>query len=166
MLAIFARVAPTPRSIRELVRDYIVALAIHDKLTCGAFQRWATIRNIHPTANLLGRDKTRKALSSDDARNSIPREERELSIREQLHLWTAETERKSALAIPPDASIYGRISNSLSRSHSTGSSELDQLKSLETGMSNDSSNQLANGDTEVNLVGNDSRSPGDLVELR
>ncbi|KAG5999909.1 hypothetical protein E4U43_001800 [Claviceps pusilla] len=68
--------------------------------------------------------------------------------------------------MPPDALIYGGISNNISRTQSTGSSELDQLRSTPSSTTEESDGEIVNADADIAVVGSDSRSPGDLVEIR
>ncbi|KAK2592318.1 3'-5' RNA exonuclease complex component [Conoideocrella luteorostrata] len=68
--------------------------------------------------------------------------------------------------MPADAFIYGNIANNVSRTQSTGSSELDQLRSTAGGMTDGSKEGPTGGDAESSIVATDSQSPGDLVELR
>ncbi|KAK8924711.1 Mitochondrial protein cyt-4 [Metarhizium anisopliae] len=68
--------------------------------------------------------------------------------------------------MPPEAFIHGSIANNVSRTQSTGSSELDRLRSATRNMTDTGKNEPTNDDAEASIVGSDSRSPGDLVELR
>lgn len=68
--------------------------------------------------------------------------------------------------MPPDVLLYGSVANSLSRTQSTGSAELDQLRSTEGAMADDPEGGVDNGDAETTVTGVGSRAPGDLVELR
>ncbi|KAF5125947.1 Mitochondrial protein cyt-4 [Metarhizium anisopliae] len=68
--------------------------------------------------------------------------------------------------MPPEAFIHGVIANNVSRTQSTGSSELDRLRSTTRNMTDTGKNEPTNDDAEASIVGSDSRSPGDLVELR
>ncbi|KAM0254815.1 hypothetical protein ACHAQJ_006414 [Trichoderma viride] len=68
--------------------------------------------------------------------------------------------------MPPDMILYGNISNDLSRTQSTGSSEMDQLRPSQAGMTDEVDEDLGDQDTEAAAVGVSSRYPGDLVELK
>ncbi|KHN94169.1 Mitochondrial protein cyt-4 [Metarhizium album ARSEF 1941] len=67
--------------------------------------------------------------------------------------------------MPSDACIDARIVNNISRTQSTGSSEFDQLRSTARSTTDMSSEGPTNDSAEASIVGSDSRSPGDLVEL-
>ncbi|KAK5987586.1 Mitochondrial protein cyt-4 [Cladobotryum mycophilum] len=89
-----------------------------------------------------------------------------LPIRERLRSWIKHNEQKLPDDMPQDTFIYGSVSNNLTRTQSTGSSEMDQLRSTRGGMTDDPEGDQGNADTEVSVVGVGSRRPGDLVELR
>ncbi|KIE01846.1 Mitochondrial protein cyt-4, partial [Metarhizium majus ARSEF 297] len=89
-----------------------------------------------------------------------------LPIRERLRRWTVENEHLGTKSMPPEAFIHGGIANNVSRTQSTGSSELDRLRSTTRNMTDTGKNEPTNDDAEASIVGSDSRSPGDLVELR
>ncbi|KAK1253669.1 hypothetical protein MKX07_001746 [Trichoderma sp. CBMAI-0711] len=68
--------------------------------------------------------------------------------------------------MPPDMVLYGGVSNHLSRTQSTGSSEMDQLRPVQTGMTDEMEEELGDGEPETAAVGVSTRQPGDLVELK
>ncbi|KAG5978023.1 hypothetical protein E4U55_006412 [Claviceps digitariae] len=90
----------------------------------------------------------------------------DLPIRERLREWLRMNGSVCSSAMPSDSPMYGGITNSISRTHSTGSSELDQLRSTPRNMTEESTGELVNTDPDISSVGSDSRNPGDLVEMR
>jgi hypothetical protein len=62
--------------------------------------------------------------------------------------------------------LYGGVSNDLSRTQSTGSSEMDQLRPVQTGMTDAIEEDLGDGEPETAAVGVSTRQPGDFVELK
>lgn len=62
--------------------------------------------------------------------------------------------------------LYGGVSNHLSRTQSTGSSEMDQLRPVQTGMTDEFEEDLGGDEPETAAVGGSTRQPGDLVELK
>ncbi|KAH6604675.1 mitochondrial cyt-4, partial [Trichoderma cornu-damae] len=91
---------------------------------------------------------------------------RYLPIRKRLQLWAAQNGQNSPDTMPPDMILYGNVSNDLSRTQSTGSAEMDQLRPSQAGMTDDFEDDLGDQDTEAAAVGVSSRHPGDLVELK
>ncbi|PTB69815.1 RNB-domain-containing protein [Trichoderma citrinoviride] len=90
-----------------------------------------------------------------------------LPIRKRLRLWTAQHgEQTNADSMPPDMVLYGGVSNHLSRTQSTGSSEMDQLRPVQTGMTDEFEEDLGGDEPETAAVGGSTRQPGDLVELK
>lgn len=73
-----------------------------------------------------------------------------------------ENEAQAASSLPPDMLLHGSISNSLTRSQSTGSAEMDNLK----GVDDTSAETLDQDIVPDGVVGTASQQPGDLVELR
>lgn len=88
-----------------------------------------------------------------------------IPIRERLQRWAEAHEGSGTKPMPPDAFIYGSIANNVSRTQSTGSSEMDQIRSTGDNMAETKAG-LVDDHSEVSIVGVDSRAPGDLVELR
>lgn len=68
--------------------------------------------------------------------------------------------------MPPDMILYGSVSNHLSRTQSTGSSEMDQLRPSQAGMTDEFEEDVGADEPEAAAVGVSSRQPGDLVELK
>ena len=62
-------------------------------------------------------------------------------------------------------SFYGKVNNSNTRTHATGSSELDTFKSDSDGGA-DVEGVANPEDVEYAVVGSSSRTPGDLVEIK
>ncbi|KAL6872602.1 RNB domain-containing protein [Trichoderma longibrachiatum] len=90
-----------------------------------------------------------------------------LPIRQRLRLWTAQHgEPTNPDSMPPDMVLYGGVSNHLSRTQSTGSSEMDQLRPVQTGMTDEFEEDLGGDEPETAAVGGSTRQPGDLVELK
>ncbi|TFB04358.1 hypothetical protein CCMA1212_003650 [Trichoderma ghanense] len=90
-----------------------------------------------------------------------------LPIRKRLRLWTAQYgEQTNPDSMPPDMVLYGGVSNHLSRTQSTGSSEMDQLRPVQTGMTDEFDEDLGDDEPETAAVGVSTRQPGDLVELK
>ncbi|EGR47778.1 uncharacterized protein TRIREDRAFT_63400, partial [Trichoderma reesei QM6a] len=90
-----------------------------------------------------------------------------LPIRKRLRLWTAQYgEQTNPDSMPPDMVLYGGVSNDLSRTQSTGSSEMDQLRPVQTGMTDAIEEDLGDGEPETAAVGVSTRQPGDFVELK
>lgn len=86
-------------------------------------------------------------------------------IRERLADWVPTEERVQQII--PDLSFYSKVTNSNTRSQSTGSSELDNFKSTKEGMTEAEDGAFAAGeDAETAVVGSSVRTPGDLVEIR
>ncbi|POR35631.1 Mitochondrial protein cyt-4, partial [Tolypocladium paradoxum] len=128
--------------------------------------KWATTRNSPPAATLYGQSNIPKAPLN---RHSLPgtgKPKKSLPIRERLRQWTIANDEQHSRAMPPDVFIHGSIANSLSRTQATGSSDLDHLRSTDGGTTNASGAEPASEDAEAVGVRVDSRSPGDLVELR
>ena len=82
-------------------------------------------------------------------------------VREQLRLWAMENDSKMVLPLQ-DQSLLGRNANMVTRPQHSGARELELFQPTQGGM-DQSVDELNNADLEVGL---DSRSPGDLVELR
>lgn len=89
-----------------------------------------------------------------------------LPIRKRLQLWTAQNGQYSSDSMPPDMILYGSVSNHLSRTQSTGSSEMDQLRPSQAGMTDEFEEDVGADEPEAAAVGVSSRQPGDLVELK
>ncbi|EHK45206.1 hypothetical protein TRIATDRAFT_221436 [Trichoderma atroviride IMI 206040] len=68
--------------------------------------------------------------------------------------------------MPPDMILYGSGSNDLSRTQSTGSSDMDQLRPNKAGMTDEFGDDVGDEDVQVGAVSDSSRHPGDLVELK
>ena len=69
--------------------------------------------------------------------------------------------------MPLDAFISGSIANNMSRTQSTGSSELDQLQAASSGMAAEPEQEpRGDEDTALAVVGANTIEAGDLVELR
>ncbi|KAL7922598.1 hypothetical protein ACQKWADRAFT_312833 [Trichoderma austrokoningii] len=68
--------------------------------------------------------------------------------------------------MPPDMILYGSVSNDLSRTQSTGSSDMDQLRPTKAGMTDEFGDDLGDEEIQVDAVSESSRYPGDLVELK
>ncbi|PNY23928.1 Mitochondrial protein cyt-4 [Tolypocladium capitatum] len=137
------------------------------KSTCSVSQRkWATTRHSPPAATLYGQSNIPKAPPNGHSLPGTGKPKRSLPIREQLRQWTMANDHQYSRAMPPDVFIHGSIANSLSRTQATGSSDLDHLRSADGGMTEGSGAEPASQDADAAGVSVDSRSPGDLVELR
>lgn len=88
-------------------------------------------------------------------------------IRERLRHWVpADDELPRARAIPGDMPVLGGMANMLSRTQSTGSSTLDEIRSGDVSHADSPEGEPDSQDSEGAIVGIGRRSPGDLVELR
>ncbi|TWU78399.1 hypothetical protein ED733_008773 [Metarhizium rileyi] len=129
--------------------------------TQASHRKWATTQSSAP----YGKVNIPKA-PNDDLTATDTQVLESLPIRERLRRWTEANEHIGARDMPTDAFIHGSIANNLSRTQSTGSSEMDRLRSSTRSMADTDKKVPTNDDAEVSIVGSDSRSPGDLVELR
>lgn len=86
-------------------------------------------------------------------------------IRQRLRDWAPDSPDLRIQQLIPDMSFYGKVTNSNTRPQSTGSSELDNFKTSLEGMA-EVPDGAVGGDAELAIVGNNSRSPGDLVEMK
>lgn len=87
-------------------------------------------------------------------------------IRQRLNEWKPSGGQEwRTQQLVPDMSFYSRVTNSNTRPQSTGSSEMDHFKSDNMGMA-----EVPDGpqeeDAEVAIVGSNTRTPGDLVEMK
>ncbi|KYK56034.1 Mitochondrial protein cyt-4 [Drechmeria coniospora] len=131
-------------------------------------QRWETTGTTPPGRTWYGRPD-----HSQPASNGIPSDpspaapDKALPIRERLRRWAAEQDEQHvrSRAMPPDVFLHGSISNSLSRTQTTGSSDLDQLRSTDAALTPASGIGTEPGDADI-VVPIGSGNPGDLVELR
>jgi hypothetical protein len=89
-----------------------------------------------------------------------------LPIRQRLRLWAAQDKQNNSDSMPPDMILYGSVSNDLSRTQSTGSSDMDQLRPNKAGMTDEFGEDVGDEDVQVGAVSESSRHPGDLVELK
>lgn len=85
------------------------------------------------------------------------------SIRERLADWVSPNDQIQHIV--PDMSFYSKVINSNTRSHATGSSELDNFKSNDEGGS-ETDGGAFHQDVEYSVIGSRSQSPGDLVEIK
>ncbi|KAF4982975.1 hypothetical protein FDECE_17409 [Fusarium decemcellulare] len=85
-------------------------------------------------------------------------------VRKRLRDWKAgHDDRVGQLA--PDLTFWSKVTNSNTRPQSTGSTEMDHIKSGAAGMAETA--EAVNGeDPELSIVGSKARTPGDLVEMR
>ncbi|GAB0138516.1 hypothetical protein EsDP_00006751 [Epichloe bromicola] len=132
----------------------------------GSFKRCATTQSSIRAAPSYG--NTNILLSQKDNVDESTKHDSgdSLPIRERLRQWSGTNELIGARSMPPDAFIHGSIANNVSRTQSTGSSDLDQLRSTSGTTTEGSKGESVNTDAEFSIVGSDSRSQGDLVELR
>ncbi|KAG5915752.1 hypothetical protein E4U42_007919 [Claviceps africana] len=130
------------------------------------FRRYATTQISSSATPLLGKAKIPAFLKDDVDQSTEDNSDDDLPIRERLGQWLKINDTISASFMPPDAHIYGGITNSLSRTQSSGSSELDELRSTSRSMTEGGAEDSANTGVDVTSVGSASRRPGDLVEMR
>ncbi|KAG6000527.1 hypothetical protein E4U21_005356 [Claviceps maximensis] len=90
----------------------------------------------------------------------------DLPIRERLRQWLRTNDTIGASIMPPDSVIHGGITNTISRTQSTGSSELDHLRPTSGSMAEGNDGELVDTGADISSVGSTSRNPGDLVEMR
>lgn len=84
-------------------------------------------------------------------------------IRQKLRDWVAENQAHPPNSpLPPDMVLHGTISNSFTRSQSTGSAEMDNLKSVDGSLVETQDHEMI----APGSVGTAYQQPGDLVELR
>ncbi|KAI5466622.1 hypothetical protein BGZ63DRAFT_346540 [Mariannaea sp. PMI_226] len=86
-------------------------------------------------------------------------------IREKLLDWRPEPSLVQQLRLLPDSPLVAGVSNFNTKPHSTGSSELDYFKSTPEGMV-DGAVLDGSEDIDAGVVSVNSRSPGDLVEMK
>ncbi|KAL7799113.1 hypothetical protein V8C37DRAFT_366612 [Trichoderma ceciliae] len=154
------------RGHRHLIADGLTGAHTADKtrISLSGLQRhWASTSGESHLQASYGQSHIPKSVPLF---KSAGQDARYLPIRKRLRLWTALDGQNSPDSMPPDMILYGNISNNLSRTQSTGSSEMDQLRPSQAGMTEELEDDLGDQDTEVAAVGVSSRHPGDLVELK
>ncbi|KAG5950313.1 hypothetical protein E4U53_005276 [Claviceps sorghi] len=132
------------------------------------FRRCAATQSSSSASSLLGKAKIPAFLKDHVDQSTEDASDADLPIRERLRQWLKTNDAIGAKFMPQDAHIYGGITNNLSRTQSTDSSELDQLRSTPRSMAETEGDtgEPVSADAEIASVGSDSRSPGDLVEMR
>ncbi|RFU78784.1 mitochondrial cyt-4 [Trichoderma arundinaceum] len=133
------------------------------RVTLSGLQRhWASTKSESHTQSRYGQSHVPKSIPQS---KWTDQDVSYLPIRKRLRLWTDQSGQNSPNSMPPDMILYGNVSNNLSRTQSTGSSEMDQMRPTQTGMAEDFEEDLGDQDTEA-AIGGSSRHPGDLVELK
>lgn len=129
-------------------------------------RKWATTQSPSPNIAPIGRANIPRAQPQETSSAEAADRLEKLPIRERLRQWDVVNGQLHVRNIPVDLSVYGTLSNTISRSQATGSSAMDQLRPINGQDSHGSGGDPASEDDGGAAVGLDSRDPGDLVELR
>ncbi|KAG6250848.1 hypothetical protein E4U46_003310 [Claviceps purpurea] len=131
-----------------------------------SFRRCATTHIASlPASSLDGESKSPAPINNRAEKPTADENGDDLPIRERLRQWLNENDVNTA-AMPADAVIYWGVTNNINRTQSTGSSEMDELRTTPESLTEGGIVDEGQAEAEISSVASDSRNPGDLVEMR